>query len=64
MRDFGGDGGDFWARGGGQGGGRESRRVGIDILAQTVSSVSNAACKQTILVSCALHSIGFVSSDN
>ncbi len=44
MRDFGGDGGDFWARGGG---GRESRRVGIDILAQTVSSVSNAACKQT-----------------
>jgi len=40
VRDFGGDGGDFCPGGGEQ-------RVGIDILAQTVSSVSNAACKQT-----------------
>jgi len=45
VRDFGGDGGDFSPGGGG--GGWESRRVGIDILAQTVSSISNAACKQT-----------------
>jgi len=58
VRDFGGDGGDFWAGGGG--GVWESRRVGIDISARTVPSVSNSACKQTNSFPAHLHSIGFV----